>query len=113
HQQAKVEELEGKLKQAYEDVDTFAEAHERECGFKAQLAKDKAELQKRVDLQKKLLGIYRVLSEVQLDNCADNLIARINELEQALKGEGTPKKIPDIYSVVEFKPEPLKPLEEE
>ncbi|MDC4974766.1 hypothetical protein OHW14_04755 [Acinetobacter baumannii] len=71
------------------------------------------ELQKRVDLQKKLLGIYRVLSEVQLDNCADNLIARINELEQALKGEGTPKKIPDIYSVVEFKPEPLKPLEEE
>lgn len=48
-QQSKVEELEGKLKQAYEDVDTFAEAHERECGFKAQLAKDKAELQKRVD----------------------------------------------------------------
>ena len=27
-QQAKVEELEGKLKQAYEDVDTFATAHE-------------------------------------------------------------------------------------
>lgn len=41
--EAKVEELEGKLKQAYEDVDTFAEAHERECGFKAQFAKEKEE----------------------------------------------------------------------
>ncbi|MEI1732895.1 hypothetical protein V8P92_02120 [Acinetobacter baumannii] len=46
------------------------------------------ELQKRVDSQQKLLGIYRVLAEDQLDNCAENLIARINELEQALKGEG-------------------------
>ncbi|MFH4037898.1 hypothetical protein WAJ79_08850 [Acinetobacter baumannii] len=59
HQQAKVEELEGKLKQAYEDVDTFAEAHERECGFKAQLAKDKAELQKRVKFLEQELGAWK------------------------------------------------------
>ncbi|MFN1751788.1 hypothetical protein ACK13T_01595 [Acinetobacter baumannii] len=57
--QAKVEELEGKLKQAYEDVDTFAEAHERECGFKAQLAKDKAELQKRVQFLEQELGAWK------------------------------------------------------
>lgn len=58
-QQAKVEELEGKLKQAYEDVDTFAEAHEGECGFKAQLAKDKAELQKRVQFLEQELGAWK------------------------------------------------------
>ncbi|WP_407477829.1 hypothetical protein [Acinetobacter baumannii] len=57
--QSKVEELEGKLKQAYEDVDTFAEAHERECGFKAQLAKDKAELQKRVKFLEQELGAWK------------------------------------------------------
>lgn len=57
--QAKMEELEGKLKQAYEDVDTFAEAHERECGFKAQLAKDKAELQKRVKFLEQELGAWK------------------------------------------------------
>ncbi|MBF6798753.1 hypothetical protein [Acinetobacter baumannii] len=75
-QQAKVEELEGKLKQAYEDVDTFAEAYERECGFKAQLAKDKAELQKRVDAAIK---------------CADLNFWNANTVKamvEALKGEG-------------------------
>lgn len=58
-----------------------------EGAFKHQQAKVEG-LQKRVDTQQKLLGIYRVLAEDQLDNCADNLIAKINELEQALKGEG-------------------------
>lgn len=59
HQQAKVEELQGKLKQAYEDVDTFAEAHERECGFKTQFAKEKAELQKRVQFLEQELGAWK------------------------------------------------------
>ncbi|MDC5016204.1 hypothetical protein NRA03_00105 [Acinetobacter baumannii] len=93
-QQAKVEELEGKLKQAYEDVDTFAEAHERECGFKAQLAKDRAELQKRVDACQKLLNELKdakaELVECDLYDkgvrCA--LYSVIQDLEQALKGEG-------------------------
>lgn len=79
--QAKVEELEGKLKQAYEDVDTFAEAHERECGFKAQLAKDKAELQKRVDSALAVLTEYYTGS---YDESPDLVV----DIEQALKGEG-------------------------
>lgn len=96
HQQAKVEELEGKLKQSYEDVDTFAEAHERECGFKAQLAKDKAELQKRVDAVKGLAQNLweksnekheqgKVWESKALGECADEIL---DVLEQALKGEG-------------------------
>ncbi|WP_252508317.1 hypothetical protein [Acinetobacter baumannii] len=81
-QQAKVEELEGKLKQAYEDVDTFAEAHERECGFKAQLAKDKAELQKRVDKALELMQKPLIVGEP-----AKYVCARFKEIEQALKGD--------------------------
>ncbi|WP_228265347.1 hypothetical protein [Acinetobacter baumannii] len=94
-QQAKVEELEGKLKQAYEDVDTFAEAHERECGFKAQLAKDKAELQKRVDAVKQLIQDYLdEEKELELKEWEQSTIyGRIAiELEQALKGGGNAKK---------------------
>ncbi|MDV4269682.1 hypothetical protein MSG87_00810 [Acinetobacter baumannii] len=92
HQQAKVEELEGKLKQAYEDVDTFAEAHERECGFKAQLAKDKAELQKRVDAATK--QAQNALQYVEEDMRGNHeflqmaMIRTFKDLEQALKGEG-------------------------
>lgn len=79
HQQAKVEELENRLKQAYEDIDTFAEAHERECGFKVQFAKEKAELQKRVDkaLQIAKQGINKQGGDYYLE-----------KLEQALKGGG-------------------------
>ncbi|EQA4397587.1 hypothetical protein ACX2RO_000579 [Acinetobacter baumannii] len=90
-QQAKVEELEGKLKQAYEDVDTFAEAHERECGFKAQLAKDKAELQKRVDAA--LKETQFALQYVEDDMRGNHeflqmaMIRTFKALEQALKGE--------------------------
>ncbi|MFX8461574.1 hypothetical protein [Acinetobacter baumannii] len=90
-QQAKVEELEGKLKQAYEDVDTFAEAHERECGFKAQLAKDKAELQKRVDAA--LKETQFALQYVEDDMRGNHeflqmaMIRTFKALEQALKGD--------------------------
>lgn len=98
-QQAKVEELEGKLKQAYEDVDTFAEAHERECGFKAQLAKDKAELQKRVDSIREVLDelqeqadVIRKRGQKFRDSnflaSADMMDICIKEIEQVLKGEG-------------------------
>ncbi|HAV2721767.1 TPA: hypothetical protein OUK22_003798 [Acinetobacter baumannii] len=78
-QQAKVEELEGKLKQAYEDVDTFAEAYERECGFKAQLAKDKAELQKRVD------AVIIEIENMYLSGAIG--FDTVKKLEQALKGD--------------------------
>ncbi|MBV6605825.1 MULTISPECIES: hypothetical protein [Acinetobacter] len=76
--QAKVEELEGKLKQAYEDVDTFAEARERECGFKAQLAKDRAELQKRVD------AVIIEIENMYLSGAIG--FDTVKKLEQALKG---------------------------
>ncbi|MDC5095454.1 hypothetical protein OHW41_05685 [Acinetobacter baumannii] len=83
HQQAKVKELEGKLKQAYEDVDTFAEAHERECGFKAQLAKDKAELQKRVDQQGLIIAkAMSIASDLQK---SWSMFEIGKKLEQALK----------------------------
>lgn len=85
HQQAKVEELEGKLKQAYEDVDTFAEAHEYECGFKAQLAKDKAELQKRVDKAIQVINEY-----YESDGMSGLYFSDLKEIlegEQALKGD--------------------------
>ncbi|MGL3085016.1 hypothetical protein [Acinetobacter baumannii] len=86
YQQAKVEELEGKLKQAYEDVDTFAEAYERECGFKAQLAKDKAELQKRVDQQGLIIAnVMSIASDLQK---SWSMFEIGKKLEQALKGEG-------------------------
>ncbi|MDP7845786.1 hypothetical protein LPS07_05510 [Acinetobacter pittii] len=87
HQQAKVDELEGKLKQAYEDVDTFAEAHERECGFKAQLAKDKAELQKRVDSVTYLIRGLRAEFDLWMDVECPQVERQIELLEQALKGE--------------------------
>ncbi|MBP4063492.1 hypothetical protein J9896_08770 [Acinetobacter baumannii] len=86
HQQSKLDDLEGKLKQAYEDVDTFAEAHERESDFKAKFAKDKEELQKRVN------GIQRKLNAAKeghygfKDEGAD-IDSFIFDLEQALKGE--------------------------
>ncbi|WP_228147656.1 hypothetical protein [Acinetobacter baumannii] len=84
-QQAKVEELEGKLKQAYEDVDTFAEAYERECGFKAQLAKDKAELQKRVDQQGLIIAnVMSIASDLQK---SWSMFEIGKKLEQALKGD--------------------------
>ncbi|HAV3706517.1 hypothetical protein ACFZ8N_00365, partial [Acinetobacter baumannii] len=68
----------GKLKQAYEDVDTFAEARERECGFKAQLAKDRAELQKRVD------AVIIEIENMYLSGAIG--FDTVKKLEQALKG---------------------------
>jgi len=65
HLQVKVEDLGKQLKQAYEDVDTFAEAHKRECEFKAQLAKDRAELQKRVEWLEERLKATDTLSKMR------------------------------------------------
>lgn len=98
-QQAKVEELEGKLKQAYEDVDTFAEAHECECGFKTQLAKDKAELQKRVEWLEDRLKATDTLSKMraavigsfntqEFNSRTRRKMMILKQAEQALKGEG-------------------------
>lgn len=85
------EELQNRLKQAYEDIDTFAEAHKRECEFKAQFAKEKAELQKRVDSIKQLIQDYlSEEKELELKEWEQSTIyGRIAiELEQSLKGGG-------------------------
>jgi hypothetical protein len=93
-----IEELQNRLKQAYEDIDTFAEAHERECGFKAQLAKENVDLQKRVDSIREVLDelqeqadVIRKRGQKFQDSTflasADMMEICIKELEQALKGE--------------------------
>lgn len=106
HQQAKVEELETKLKQAYEDVDTFATAHEaleqrvdRDRSiiqFTQQANKDliaeRDELQKRVDAAKHYLGNIFTGDSFEdachLKDLLDILDGKIvEEIEQALKGE--------------------------
>ncbi len=102
HQQAKVEGLEGKLKQAYEDVDTFATAHEAleqrvdrdrsliQFTQKANkdLIAERDELQKRVDsLEKAEFKLAQV--KVILQNNPKLLESiLIKKIEQALKGEG-------------------------
>lgn len=87
-----IDGLQVKLKQAYEDIDTFAEAHERECGFKAQLAKDKAELQKRVDAAiSNIEQFFDEQTQQPTQREYANFLADVLhdlKLEQALKGEG-------------------------
>ncbi|MDC5544374.1 hypothetical protein OHX02_00555 [Acinetobacter baumannii] len=65
-------------------------------------------LQKRVDKALELMQKPVIVGEP-----AKYVCARFKEIEQALKGEGTPKKIPDIYGRCDFKPEPLKTSEDE
>lgn len=90
HQQSKVDELQAKLEQAYEDIETFATAHQRECEFKAQFAKEKNELQKRVDAS--LIAFEKLKEEIiELHGQCDlHLIKYLEEksqvLEQALRG---------------------------
>lgn len=96
-----IEGLQVKLKQAYEDVDTFATAHEaleqrvdRDRSliqFTQQANKDlvaeRDELQKRVDLVKRELKAAKEGHYGFNDEGAD-IDSFIFDLEQALKGEG-------------------------
>lgn len=84
HQQSKVDELQAKLEQAYEDIETFATAHQRECEFKAQFAKEKNELQKRVDQQGLIIAkVMSIASDLQKSWAMFEIGKK---LEQALKG---------------------------
>ncbi|QER77108.1 hypothetical protein F3P16_06065 [Acinetobacter baumannii] len=67
--QAKVEELEGKLKQAYEDVDTFATAHET--------------LEQRVDRDRSLIQFTQRANKDLIAE-RDKLQKRVEFLEQEL-----------------------------
>ncbi|MBJ9771375.1 hypothetical protein [Acinetobacter baumannii] len=127
HQQAKVEELEEEfaederfLKEQIKDKDLKISNLEYQQGMDKELIQtlqSKSEkLQKRVENLEKLRNVYRALADKELDNCTEGLlkqIERLERLEQALKGEGTRKKIPDIYGRCDFKPEPLKTSEDE
>lgn len=53
--QAEIDELEAKLKQAYEDIDIFHAGMQKECDFKAEACKERDELQKRIDTTLKVL----------------------------------------------------------
>ena len=86
HQQSKVDELQAKLDQAYEDIETFATAHQRECEFKNQFAKEKYELQKRVDAALKLLVENSIDFYEAFESGKNSRIVDADELEQALKG---------------------------
>ncbi|MDC4941632.1 hypothetical protein OHW01_00070 [Acinetobacter baumannii] len=100
-QQAKVEELETKLKQAYEDVDTFATAHEaleqrvdRDRSliqFTQKANKDlianRDELQNRVDAIAHLIRGLRAEFDLWVDVECPQVERQIELLEQALKGE--------------------------
>lgn len=90
-----IEGQQGQLKQAYEDIEIFAMAHKRECEFKSQLAKDKAELQKRVDAALEDMEMESLKLKEGYDGYKDPVgicqsegieIAR-KILEQALKGK--------------------------
>lgn len=98
-QQAKVEELQTQLSLQRQRVKAFEEelTSSRNYGD---------ELQKRVDAALAVLTEYYTGS---YDESPDLVV----DIEQALKGGGTPKKIPDIYGRCDFKPEPLKTSEDE
>lgn len=85
HRQTEVDELQAKLTQAYEDIETFATAHQRECEFKAQFAKEKDELQKRVDK-----ALNAINEHYESDGMSGLMFMDLREIllgEQALKGE--------------------------
>lgn len=71
------------------------------------------DLQKRVDAL--TLVMEGLLEEMKYPTATfeEVICSGVKELEQALNGEGTPKKIPDIYGRCDFKPEPLKTSEDE
>ncbi len=103
HQQAKVE-------RAQTNAELLNEALQRS------VAREE-ELQKRVDAA--LKETQFALQYVEEDMRGNHeflqmaMIRTFKALEQALKGEGTRKKIPDIYGRCDFKPEPLKTSEDE
>ncbi|MFI3091876.1 hypothetical protein KWF57_18545 [Acinetobacter baumannii] len=84
-QQAKVEELEYRIK-CEREISLFAD---KLC----------CELQKRVD---KALKIHDEFDD------QDDVRLMMYAVEQALKGEANIKKIPDIYGRCDPKPDPLK-----
>ncbi|EPQ7330007.1 hypothetical protein [Acinetobacter baumannii] len=103
-QQAKVEELQKQLNEYIFVAETLDEMYVKEV-------KSSDELQKRVGaLEKAEFTLARIRSIVS-KNLLESILIR--EVRQALKGEGTPKKIPDIYGRCDFKPEPLKTSEDE
>nr|WP_228148891.1 hypothetical protein [Acinetobacter baumannii] len=116
HQQAKVEELKAshhgevighevhfkKIKQERDELQTLY----------IQQGINMLKLQKRVDAALKLIESW---NEIAFDKTThwtegyeEGCYHCAAQLEQALKGEGTPKKIPDIYGRCDPKPDPLK-----
>lgn len=122
--QAKVEELQRRnqmlndnIKEQGQKLVYQNEVIETQAEKLLGLRDEKAELQKRVDAA--LKETQFALQYVEDDMRGNHeflkmaMIRVFKDLEQALKGEGTPKKIPDIYGRCDFEPEPLKTSEDE
>lgn len=94
------DELQVKLKQAYEDIETFATAHQRECEFKAQFAKEKDELQKRVY---ELATAFNQLIEMESESIS-------TELDQFDKGwnQSARQTIENIFKLTGLGEQALK-----
>lgn len=118
HQQAKVEELEKDLEAQREETikgyikisDLRLERDELQTLY-GQQGINMLKLQKQIDALEKSYFVLARIKSIASKNLLESIL--IKEVRQALKGEGTPKKIPDIYGRCDFKPEPLKTSEDE
>lgn len=74
------------LDQAYEDIETFVQAHQRECDIKVQIANELKEKDKRIEAVSLILEGLKKAKYMHSQNKAYNSIL-IEKLERALRGE--------------------------
>lgn len=72
------------LDQAYEDIETFVQAHQRECDIKVQIANELKEKDMRIE--EALYALKGLKAENDLWGC-DQVEVQIEILEKALRGE--------------------------
>ncbi|WP_353174115.1 hypothetical protein [Acinetobacter rudis] len=75
------------IDQAYEDIETFAEAHERECGFKAQIAEELGGRKKQiVKAISKWNALVSILTTMDMVIVPDEFHDILDELGDVLRG---------------------------
>ncbi|MFP6820733.1 hypothetical protein [Acinetobacter sp.] len=82
------------LDQAYEDIETFAQAHQRECGIKVQIANELKEKDKRIESQSNCIENLVIQKSDYLDKVTkaiahldsfDHSKASINKLQRSIE----------------------------
>lgn len=74
------------LDQAYEDIETFVQAHQRECDIKVQIANELKEKDKRIEqLQTKVDAVEHVLGCAMIG--PKELFLYAERISKALRGE--------------------------